>query len=80
MRFIMLDNRFIIQPSTRQRDWWVCTDKANGLVCRFETHKFNDTQKFTFLEDMEQSDALTIARIVREMADWLRSNHYEKVF
>jgi len=70
--------RFILQPSS-QTDAWVCTDKENGLVCRFKAHKFNDTQKFTFLEDIEHPDALTIARIVREMADWLRSNHYEKV-
>ena len=72
-------DRFIIQPSTSP-DVWVCTDKENGLVCRFEAHKFNDTQKFTFLEDIEHPDALTIARIVREMGDWLRSNHYDKIF
>ena len=72
--------RFILQPSTMQPNVWVCTDKVNGLVCRFEAHKFNDTQKFTFLEDVEKPDALKIARILREMADWLGDNHYEKIF
>lgn len=71
--------RFILQPSMHP-NVWVCTDKENGLVCRFDAHKFNDTQKFTFLEDIAQPDALTIAKIVREMADWLRSNHYDKIF
>ena len=70
--------RFIIQASQTQPDGWVCTDKENGIVCQFTAHQFNETQKFTFLEDVEQPDAQTIATAVREMADWLRANHYEK--
>lgn len=72
--------RFIIQASQSQPDGWLCTDTENNIVCQFTAHKFNDTQKFTFLEDVEHPDALTIARIMREMADWLRENHYDKVF
>ena len=70
--------RFIIQHSQTQPDGWVCTDQENGIVCRFTEHQFNETQQFTFLEDVPQPDALAIARMVREMADWLRSNHYNK--
>ena len=70
--------RFIIQHSQTQPDGWVCTDKENGIVCRFTEHQFNETQQFTFLEDVPQPDAQTIATAVREMADWLRANHYEK--
>lgn len=72
--------RFILQKSEKQKDGYVCTDTANGLVCQFTSHKFNDTQKFTFLEDIEQPNALAIARILREMSDWLRENHYDKIF
>lgn len=71
--------RFILQQSTQQ-GWLVCTDKENLIVCQFQEHRFNDTQKFTFLEDEPHPDALAIARVVREMADWLRENHYNKVF
>lgn len=72
--------RFILQTSEQKSDAYVCTDTENGIVCVFDVHKFNDTQKFTFLEDVEHPDALTIARLLREMADWLSENHYEKVF
>lgn len=71
--------RFVLQHSS-ESGWWVCTDPENGVVCRFEDHRLNDTQRFTILEDAERPDALTMARIVREMADWLRENHYDKIF
>lgn len=71
--------RFIIQHSQAQPDGWVCTDKENGIVCRFTAHQFNETQQFTMLDDVECPDAQTLARMVREMADWLRFNHYDKV-
>jgi len=71
-------SRFIIQTSDKPNHW-VCTDTENGIVCVFENHKFNDTQKFTVLEDIKP-DAAIIAKAVREMADWLRENHYDKVF
>lgn len=60
-------------------DGWVCTDTENGIVCRFEAHRFNDTQKVTFLEDVEQPDALAIARLMREMGDWLGEHHRDKI-
>lgn len=72
--------RFILQKSEKQKDGLVCTDTVNGLVCQFKCHKFNDTQQFTFLEDVEQPNPLAIARILREMSDWLRDNHYDKIF
>lgn len=73
-------NRFILQKSEKKSNAYVCTDTDNSIVCLFDEHRFNDTQKFTFLEDVEQPNPLTIARILREMADWLRENHYDKIF
>ena len=70
--------RFILQESQTQRNSWVCTDTENGIVCVFEDKKFNETQKFTVLEDMENPDAKKLARSVNEMAEWLRKNHYKK--
>jgi len=71
-------NRFILQKSQTQLNGWVCTDTENGIVCVFENGKFNETQQFTILEDDENPDANILAKIVNEMAKWLRDNHYKK--
>ncbi len=69
---------YIIQASSTPGKW-VCTDAKNGIVCVFEDKKFNETQNFTLLDDVVKPDANLLATSVREMADWLRENHYEKV-
>lgn len=75
--------RFVLQPSDRQPDWWVCTDTEHNIVCRFESHRFNDTQDYTLLDGdtfASTEEAIAHATYLREMADWLRENHYDKVF
>ena len=72
-----IDMRYILQKSSTPKHW-VCTDQDNGLICVFEEHKFNETQKFTFLENMGNQDVTKLARIVNEMAAWLSENHYKK--
>ena len=72
-------SRFIVQPGENPGTW-VCTDQANKVVCIFEDHKFNDSQNFTMLEDFDPKNYMKLAQIAREMADYLRENHYEKVF
>ena len=69
-----------MQPSQMVKDGWVCTDTENGIVCRFEAHRFNETSNMTFLEDVEQPDALKIARLMRDMGDWLSENHNDILF
>lgn len=71
-------DRFIIQKSDTP-NYWVCTDQKNGVVCKFEAHNFNENQEFTLLEDLKIS-ANEIAAIASEMGDWLRENHYDKLF
>ena len=71
--------RYVLQKSQTKPNSWVCTDTEHGIVCVFEDKKFNETQQFSFLEDV-RLDALFIARLMREMADWLRENHYKKIF
>jgi len=73
-----MQNRFVLQKSQTQPNGWVCTDTENGIVCIFDNGKFNETQRFTILEDIKQPDANQLAKAVREMADWLRENHYKK--
>lgn len=70
--------RFILQTSTKPNQW-VCTDQENGLVCKFEQGKFNDTQQFTMLDEGKVPPA-QLASILREMGDWLSENHYNLLF
>lgn len=72
-------NRFILQPGENP-GYWVCTDQVNKFVCVFEDHKFNGTQKTTLLEDFDPKNYMKLAQITREMGDYLRENHYEKIF
>ena len=70
--------RYVIKES-KEPDWWVVTDTENLVVLKFQEHKFNETQMVTMLEDCQLS-ALQLARIMREMGDWLAAHHSEKVF
>ena len=75
-----MKERFILQKSQTQPNGWVCTDQENLIMCIFENGKFNDTQQFTIFNDIEKPDANKLARIANEMAEWLRENHYDKIF
>lgn len=73
--------RFILQPSQDQ-GFWVATDTEHGIVIRFEEHRFNETQQTTLLNGdtfKTAEEALAVATYMREIADWLRENHYSKV-
>ncbi len=72
-------DRFFIQKSECKPSHWVCTDILNGIVCVFEDKKFNETQAFTILEDIEQPNAAKLAKAANEMGLWLREHHYKKV-
>lgn len=71
--------RFILQPSQEQENWWVLTDTENQIVVRFENKRFNETQQVTMLEDVETPNPLVIARMMREIGDYLALNHRDKV-
>lgn len=75
----IMNNRFILQKSETRPSGWVCTDTENGIVCVFDNKKFNETQKFTILEDIKKPDANQLAKVANEIATWLRENHYEKI-
>lgn len=72
------NDRFTLQPS-REQGSWVATDKAHGIVITFREHQFNETQKVSLLggdsfSSMDQAMRLPV--YLREMADWLREEHY----
>lgn len=75
--------RYLLQKSQRQEGWLVCTDTAHNIVCRFQEHRFNDTQEFTLLDGDKfktSGEALAYATYMREMGDWLAKNHYNEIF
>lgn len=74
----MMNDRFILQPSSKP-GFWVATDKVNGIVVTFRENRFTDTQKVTLLGDdthYSTSQAMPIPTALRELADWLRREHY----
>lgn len=71
-------SRFILQKSTRP-GWWVLTDTSNGIVVRFEQGRFNESQKITWLNDEPVSDYMQIARIMREIGEYMYENHKELI-
>lgn len=64
---------------SKKSGYWVCTDTEHLIVCVFKEHAFNEDQKFTVLEDCKCGVA-EMASIVRKMGDWLKENHYNKIF
>lgn len=73
-------NNKIIMDCTLQKSehpgWWVLTDRASMTVIRFQEHRFNETQKVSFLEE-EKLNPMAVPRIMREMGEWLYKNHKE---
>ena len=66
-------NRFLFQES-KIKNIFTLTDTVNKIVCSFEYKKYNETQKFTFLNENEFS-AIKLATIMREFSDFLIENH-----
>lgn len=81
-----MKNRFKLQKSESLPNWWVLTDIENMIVVRWQHGKFNDTQKVSPIEDADLREkygdnlAQELARIMAEIADYLRDFHSEKVF
>ena len=69
--------KYILQKSNARPDGWVLTDTENGLVLTFQEGLFNESQNVVALDDIANPDALTLARIVREMAEYMQANHKE---
>ena len=75
-----MENRFILEESKLKANHSVCTDTQNKIICTFENHKFNETQKFVTLDDFNPNEFMKLAKFCREMGDWLSKNHYNIIF
>lgn len=62
---------FLLQKSEKS-GYYTLTDTTNQIVCLFEGGNFNNTQKFTFLDNREFTNLPTI---MKEFGDWLHNNH-----
>lgn len=73
-------NRFKLEKSQDLPNWWVLTDTENLIVCKFEEHKFNETQRVSVLEDSkftsDSNCANKLAHIMAEMGDYMFSHWY----
>ena len=77
-----MQNAIRMVENLENKDCYVCTDAENGIVCRFKAHKFNETQTFTVLDEtkLNSFSPTQLAHVAKEMGDWLRDNHYDKIF
>ena len=73
-------DRFKLEKSRDLPGWWVLTDTENLVVIKFKEHEFNETQKITHLDNdqevIKRLGAQGIARVLREMGDYMFSHWY----
>ena len=73
-------DKYTLQRSDTQPLWWVLTDTENQVVCRFREGEFNETQKFTPLNDASEYDVSKLPSIAADMSQWRADKHYELIF
>lgn len=75
-----MKNRFKLEKSQDYPGWWVLTDTENLIVCKFEEHRFNETQQLTILEDSifinDPNCANKLAYTMAEMGNYIFSHWY----
>lgn len=60
---------------------YVCTDNESLLQVKWEAHKFNETQKMSFIDEKHLDiDANKLAGLASKMGDWLACYHYNTIF
>jgi hypothetical protein len=59
---------------------YVVTDTKWMFTCEFETHRFNETQKFTDFGALDGKDAQTVAQAMSELGDYMYLHHYSEAF
>jgi len=73
-------SRFILQQSKEKENYYFVTDQDNEIVIEFQKGKFNETQKVTKLNNINPNDFMKIARIMREIGEYLYQEHQELIF
>ena len=69
--------RYLLQKSKEQSNWYVATDTLAEIVVKFEKGRFNETQKATMLEDLNfhSGTPTRLATAMKELTEWLIENH-----
>ena len=74
-----MGSRFTMAEHPSRAGWFRIKDSLWGIHCDFEGHRFNDTQEFPNADKLPK-DALVVARIMREIGEWVLLNHPDKAF
>lgn len=69
--------RFKLEPVNDLPGHYIVEDTKSGIFCMFEKGKFNETQEFT---NLPKKDIMQVPTYMQELGDWLRNNHYDKIF
>ena len=56
---------------------WTAKDNESGVRIEFREGLINETQVAKVPHDMIEGDAMTLARIMREIGDWMAEKHVE---
>ena len=56
---------------------WTVTDNESGIAIEFREGLFNETQEVKLPADFAPGDVMKLARIMREIGDWMAENHVE---
>lgn len=56
---------------------WTVTDNESGIAIDFREGLFNESQEVKLPADFVPADASGMARIMREIGDWMAENHVE---
>lgn len=75
-----MKDSFLLVPSQEKENWWVLTDKENGVVVRWEDGKYNETQITTDIYDNPPEDYVRLAGVMKDIGDWLVRYHSSKCF
>lgn len=71
----MAKERFVL---TSGKDlMWTVKDNESGITIEFREGLFNDSQEVKLPADFIPADASGMARIMREIGDWMVENHVE---
>ena len=75
-------DRFFLEKSANNENYWVLSDTINNIVIRFEQGLFNETQKVSLLNDnvVTEHTPIDLARIMREMGDYIVKYHGDIAF
>lgn len=71
----MANERFVL--ASGKDLMWTVTDNENGIAIDFREGLFNESQEVKLIAEFTYGDTPKMARIMREIGDWMAENHVE---